>query len=94
MFDTRSAYQTLLDSTDLLLAKTAAPVSSSPARLPESKTAESIETFQEAVAETDVAARSVLAKLAAQQSAVYARRAGKVATIVHIAKIANKLLTK
>lgn len=94
MLDPRSAYQSLLDSTEMLLAKTAARVAASPVLLPDSKTAERIETLQGAVAETDVAARSALAKLAAHQDAVMSRRADKVATIVHIAKIANKLLTK
>ena len=94
MLDPRSAYQSLLDSTEMLLAKTAARVAASPVLLPDSKTAERIETLQGAVAETDVAARSALAKLAAHQNAVMSRRADKVATIVHIANIANKLLTK
>ena len=92
MLDARSTFQSILDRTDTLLEKTAARVAASSAILPESKTAERIDEINEAVAETDVAARTALAKLAEDYGARQARRANKVAEIVHIAKVANQLL--
>jgi len=92
MLDARSAFQSILDRTDTLLEKTAARVAASSAVLPESKTAERLDAINEAVAETNVAARNVLAKLAEDFNAKQVRRANKVAEIVHIAKVANQLL--
>lgn len=92
MLDARSAYQTLLDRSDELIAKSAARIAASTAVLPDSKTAERLEAINEAVAETDVAARNALVKLAESHQAGVTRRAEKVATIVHIAKVANQLL--
>lgn len=92
MLDAHATFQSILDRTDALLEKTASRVAASPAVLPESKTAERLDAINEAVAETDVAARNALVKLAEDFDAKQARRADKVAEIVHIAKVANQLL--
>jgi hypothetical protein len=91
--DTRSAYQSIFDRTDALLAKTASRVAASPvAAKADSKTAERVAAIDQAVAETDLAARSALNKLAAVQVQKTARRAEKIAMVRHIARVANTLL--
>lgn len=95
MLDTRAAFSDILGKTDELLSKarTRLDAASKVAKAANTGSISAqVSAIDQAVAETAVNAKTALAQLAAAKEAKLAQRREKVATALHIAKVAARLL--